>query len=127
MKDKLIELIINTPPTRLKAVGRMMGKTYTTASGIANHLLANGVTILPCNVGDSVYAVDDTRGGILDGKITHLEFNTYTTPREWITVVIYYPFLGPVEEKNRIDLVLGKTIFLSREEAEKALAERSRQ
>lgn len=48
MKDKLIELLTNTPPTRLKAVGRMVGKTYTTASRVADHLLANGVIVLPC-------------------------------------------------------------------------------
>lgn len=45
MKDKLVELLINTPPTRLKAVGRMVGKTFTTASHIADHLLANGVIV----------------------------------------------------------------------------------
>lgn len=43
MKDKLIELLITTPPMRLKAVGRAIGKTFTTASHMADHLISNGV------------------------------------------------------------------------------------
>lgn len=45
MKDRLIELLRSTPPTRLNCVGRMVGKTYTTLSGVANHLIANGVIV----------------------------------------------------------------------------------
>lgn len=43
MKDKLFEILKSTPPTRLKCVGRMTGKTYTTLSGVAEHLIANDV------------------------------------------------------------------------------------
>lgn len=43
MKEKLIEILKNTPPTRIKFVGRMVGKTYTTLSGVAEHLIANDV------------------------------------------------------------------------------------
>lgn len=79
----------------------------------------------PCKVGDTVYIVDGTTDGIVEGKITHFEFNIYTTPREWITVRGNYPLFGELEEKNRIDLLIGKTVFLTREEAEKALKERN--
>ena len=77
----------------------------------------------PCKVGDTVYIVDGTTDGIVEGKITRLEYNIYTTPREWITVKCNHPFFGKLEERNRIDLLLGKTVFLTKEEAEKALAE----
>ena len=83
------------------------------------------IIVPPCKVGDTVYIVDGSTDGIVMGKITHFEFNLYTTPKEWITVRGNYPFVGELEEKNRIDLLLGKTVFLTREEAEKALAERS--
>lgn len=61
-KEKLIELLISTPPTRLKAVGRAVGKTFTTASTIADHLLANGVIVAPCKIGDPIYRVCSPKG-----------------------------------------------------------------
>ena len=91
----------------------------------ADRLLANGVIVPPCKVGDTVYIVDGTTDGIVEGNITNFEYNIYTTPQEWITVVGNYPFVGELREKNRIDLLIGKTVFLTKEDAEKALKERS--
>ena len=114
-REKLVDLIIES----------VRGCARNWAEVIADHLLANGVIVPPCKVGDTVYIVDGTTDGIVVGKITNFEFNIYTTPREWITVSGNYPFFGDLKTKNRIDLLIGKTVFLSREEAEKALAERS--
>jgi predicted Zn-ribbon and HTH transcriptional regulator len=58
MKERLIEILKNTPPTRLKAVGRMVGKTYTTLSGVADHLIANDVVEV-CRCKDCVYSRED--------------------------------------------------------------------
>ena len=79
----------------------------------------------PCKVGDTVYIVNGTTDGIVVGTITRLEQNIYTTPSEWITIEGNYPFFGQLESKGRADLLLGKTVFLTKEEAEKALKERS--
>ena len=50
MKDKLFEILKSTPPTRLKFCGRMVGKTYATLSGVAEHLIANDVVqVVRCN------------------------------------------------------------------------------
>ena len=43
MREKLIELILKTP-TKL-GIGRRNGKSFATATNIADHLIANGVVI----------------------------------------------------------------------------------
>ena len=55
MRDRLIELILNTPVLKFPSGSRAQGKTYQTAQNVADHLLANGVIVLPCKVGDVVY------------------------------------------------------------------------
>jgi hypothetical protein len=58
MKDRLIEILKSTPPTRLKCVGRMCGKTYTTLSGVAEHLIENNVVaVVRCK--DCKYSRED--------------------------------------------------------------------
>ena len=119
MKDKLIELLINTPPTRLKAVGRAIGKTFTTASNRAAHLLSNGVIVVPCKIGDTVYIIDDGDEGsdsyVLDVKVLQFFINS-----NGIAVDLKLP-LGL---RLNTWAVIGKNVFLTEEEAEKALAER---
>lgn len=117
MRNKLIEIV-------KKSLVKNIDYTHRLAENITDDLLANGVIVPPCKVGDMVYIVDGSTDGIVMGKITHFEFNLHTTPKEWITVRGNYPFVGELEEKNRIDLLLGKTVFLTLEEAERALAER---
>lgn len=115
MIDRLIELL-----KEANDIVKRNGFGFN-AYVMADHLLANGVIMPPCKVGDTVYIVDGTTDGIVIGEITNIEYNIYTTPREWITVSGNYPFFGKLEEKNRIDLLLGKTVFLTREEAEQSL------
>ena len=91
------------------------------AEVIADYLLQNGVVVLPCKVGDAVYIVDRTSDSVVSGMITHFEYNLYTTPKEWITVVSNELWYGKTKIRNRIDLLIGKTVFLSREDAERAL------
>ena len=43
-REKLIELLLSVPSTEV-IFGKREGKRYTTAWHIANHLIANGVTI----------------------------------------------------------------------------------
>ena len=119
MKDKLVELLINTPPTRLKAFGRMVGKTFTTASNIADHLLANGVIVLPCKIGDTVYIIDDGDEGS-DSYVLGVKVLQFFVNKNGIAVDLELP-LGI---RLNTWAVIGKNVFLTEEEAEKALAER---
>lgn len=88
------------------------------ASAVADHLLANGVIVPPCKVGTKVYiAYEEHINQVFDGSLVsysldaaHLWFNCHYTCglNMW----------HPIED-------LGKTVFLSREDAEKALKERN--
>ena len=111
MRERLIELIQTS-------VG---GCARHCAEVIADYLLENGVVVPPCKVGDTVYIVDRTSDSVVSGIITRFEYNLYTTPKEWITVDSNELWYGKTEIRNRIDLLIGKTVFLSREEAERAL------
>jgi hypothetical protein len=85
---------------------------------IADYLLANGVIVPPCKVGDTVWCI-----------------HNYTKPKKFQISILtmsenHYSFV--IETKDGVykhycdkDSV-GKWVFFTREEAEKALAERSR-
>ena len=67
---------------------------------LADYLLEHGVIVLPCKAGDTLYCES-----AIKGHVTHLK----APDLEWIF-------------ENRE--IFGKEIFLTREEAEKALKER---
>ena len=69
-------------------------------SRLADYLLEHGVVLLPCKVGDTLYCES-----AIKGHITYLK----APDLEWIF-------------ENR--KIFGKEIFLTREEAERALKER---
>lgn len=120
-REKLIELILTTPPTRLKCVGRAVGKTYTTASGVADHLLANNVIVLPCKVGDTVYIIDEGDGECTEDYVLGVKVLQFFVSKRGIAVYLELP-LGM---RLNTWAVIGKNVFLTKEEAEKALEERS--
>ena len=94
MRERLSELI-----SQVQYMGGLEGK-------LADHLIANGVIVISCGVGDTVYQTD----GI---SVYELE--------------VFYVSLRkgkPYYETESIDFdddAIGKTVFLTREEAEKAL------
>lgn len=96
-RERLIELLCSAP---------LGSKTFeqqyykSTITKIADYLLANGVIVPPCKVGDTVYQVDNA-GRIYESKIK---------------TVIYDTDGIAFDEK-----AIGKSIYLTREEAEKAL------
>ena len=114
MKDRLIELMqgytVNMPCERAK---------------LADHLIANGVIVPPVKVGQTVYAVDYQKRKVTEIDVRSIEYEAERTTVKcvyWESEVKgllhrhdYYFYFGEI----------GKTVFLTREEAEKALAERS--
>ncbi len=98
-REKLIELIQNA----------VNGCARYWADVIADHLLSNGVIVIPCKVGDTVYQTDGIR-------IYELEILDISLRKN-----------KPYYETESIDFdndAIGKTVFLTKEEAEKALKER---
>jgi hypothetical protein len=79
---------------------------------------------VPCKVGDTVFFLHN---GIelCEAMIINIEDNYYTNPQMWITVEFFSKVIGTNTYKNRIDLMLGKTVFLTKEEAETEMRKRS--
>jgi len=73
------------------------------------------LVVLPCKVGDAVY--QPFAGKVYEKTVDRIIINRFTTPQIWIETKL--PFATPRLE--RWDIAFGKTVFLTREEAEKAL------
>lgn len=86
---------------------------------IADHLLANGVVCLPCKVGDKTFLLlEKISGGydIIESKCMKIVDNGYGKD--------FSMFFDCVEIGNTLEFDIydfGKTVFLTREEAERAL------
>jgi hypothetical protein len=90
---------------------------------IADYLMSNNVVVLPCKIGDNVFFLH--YGEICEATVVNVEYNYYTNPQEWVTVEYRSEAIGTNRYKTRIDLMFGKTVFLSRAEAENVLKERN--
>ena len=75
--------------------------------------------VLPCRVGDTIYA--PTRNFISEFRVSQFDFGGYKKPYLWVEWYLIKGIAGTF----RIDGIgaseIGKTVFLSREDAEKAL------
>lgn len=83
-----------------------------TKENVAQYLIQKGVIVLQCKVGDTVYQTDGVR--IYDLEVFDVSLNLKN----------YKPYYDTESIGFDADAI-GKSIFLTREEAEKALAERS--
>ena len=91
---------------------------------LADHLLANGVIVPPCKVGTILYFLYD-RPHADKPDLTPRIYETY---RWYFDVDTRGISIKPREVhgyRGSYHYYLGKTVFLTREEAKKALAERS--
>lgn len=89
MRERLVKLIMGRP-------------MLADAEEMADYLIANGVIVPPCKVGDTVYQVDAER--------------VYPS----VVKAVIYDTDGIAFDERAI----GKTVFTSPEEAEQALKER---
>ena len=122
MRDRLTEMIQNS-------VG---GCARNWAEVIADHLLANGVIMPPCKVGDTVYYLDDIVWDSECSDCEHYLIGGFGDPSECMRTRYgnKHPDCIKIIEKvvTQHDIYwwlysksFGKTVFLTREEAEKAL------
>lgn len=117
-KERLIDLILSTPPKEFPFGSRAQGKTYQTAGNMADHLLANGVIAPPCKLGDKMYVLMHRRSdeynykeGVNEIIVRHIRIRT-----EGIFVSDFWGFMN---------WKIGERAFHTKEEATRALAERS--
>ena len=109
MRDRLIELLRNALKKEVIFFGENCGTTYQTAEDIADYLLANGVIVPPCKVGDTVYCAKKSTQKIMTGEIEDITY--------WDTGHFSYGIdCGFYSIGARYD-----EVFLTREEAERAL------
>lgn len=112
MRDRLIEL--------LKVFAPEIGDTND-IDFVAERLLANGVIVPPVKVGQTCYKV--WSGEILEVKVVSIMYE----PLPAYSYAIRFNSLGVIcllPDGSRNEKYSWNDIFLTREEAEKALAER---
>ena len=81
---------------------------------------AGRLVVLPCKVGDTVWYITPSTE-ICEAQVIGIWLNVYTNPQMWLEIKYYSKFTGECEHKSRIDLMLDKSVFLTREEAEAVL------
>lgn len=94
---------------------------------VADYLLANGVVVLPCKVGDTVYHYCGCFDVVLPYFVEQAIVSYDVDEKETITFCANSTNEAEHELLDDIDFEpcnIGKTVFLTREEAEKALAKR---
>lgn len=137
MREKLIELVGSTEYGNGSLVGKNFQEGFI--AKIADHLLANGVIVLPCKVGDTVWEVHNNTDACSDCHDYCAGFGDAWCDRKDVDVDSrYYPCIAekPVCEKQFMEIIefvpsidfifnhrkeFGKTVFLTREAAEAAL------
>ena len=102
-RNKLIDLLCKAP-LGFKTFENQYYKS--TISKIADHLIANGVILSPVDIGKTVYKVSRI-GKIVSLNVVNYDCDVITSPYDLISFNSF-----------------GKTVFLTREEAEKKLKER---
>jgi hypothetical protein len=108
MRDKLIELI-----SQVQYMGGLEGR-------LADHLLANGVIVPPCYIGQEIWHITkhyDGRNEIRKGKVSMLQ---QKSDKSWKIRITLNSSVWDFTSNE-----IGTEYFLDRWEAEKALAERS--
>ena len=131
MKKQLLESEVKTMRERL--IELLSGKsidTYADVKYVADYLLANGVIALPCKVGDTLYALKENEKIVKCTAVSILQNLVGKERDRWIVTSRfenYYSKIASFECETYLYSSFddfGKTVFFTREEAEKALAER---
>lgn len=121
-RERLIELLKQADE---HAVRRLITDYNEAIADNASYLLDNGVIVPPCKVGDKVYYINTQyhialyRNKIYEAKVARM----VVTSLGVCLVIHIKDESGCCEIPDIRDF--GKTVFLTREEAKKALAERS--
>lgn len=114
MRDRLIELIVRISE---EATTHCVGACGFCADKFADCLLADGVIAPPCKVGDTLYYPSFGTDRVLLYKVISIKLNSKGL------YVVCENHLSKSQMTHKAEQI-GKTIFLTEAEAERALAER---
>lgn len=120
MRDRLIELL----DKKINFVEiANSDKVWTTEkiTELADYLLSEGVIVPPCKVGQTVYIIS----WYYDIEAFIVRDLHYLTDNTDYCVYRFRAVMNRDSDISFTDRDIGKTVFLTREEAEKALNERS--
>ncbi|MBO5967682.1 MAG: hypothetical protein J6S14_04185 [Clostridia bacterium] len=127
MRDRLVELL-NFIQCKADCCGALDGGRCGALDKldrcqietIADHLIANGVIVPPCKVGDTVYWLNFYNDLMLyRDKYYEAEVTRIVVTKYGVSCVIRVR--GEHATYEIPDVEFGKTVFLTREEAEQAL------
>lgn len=114
-REKLVELIMKS--------GQIC-YSYT-AEELADHLLANGVIVLPCKVGDKVYVINRIRNVVFENTVISLHCGHSSDLKNYIKTR-WVGERGNESIRKWTFRQMGRYVFLTREEAEAALRKEGR-
>ena len=86
---------------------------------IADYLLKNGAIVLPCRVEDTIYVVSN--GTIIETEVLKVAYEESIEHSGYVSQGVYAVVGNTLQRFDFSEF--GKTVFLTREEAEKALKE----
>lgn len=117
-RERLIELIGKAKYFGHETFADRFVKSYL--ERLADQLLENGVIVLPCKMGDVVYTLNKT-DGVVAKKVVEISWK-----QDWSgTDLGWGLILSGKRSNNRYNVSrIGKTVFLTKAEAEKALQKR---
>ena len=114
--ESLIDCLDRLEKDYLRIMDAVSGiETLDRLEEICNAERDGRLVLLPCKVGDTVY--EPFAGKVYEKTVDRIIINRFTTPQIWIETKL--PFAA--SRLERWDIAFGKTVFLTREEAEKAL------
>lgn len=111
-RDRLVKILQN----RTKDPCSLQG-LYEWADDIADHLLENGVIVPPCNVGDHVFVVYGL-------EVQHTSVSSVKIESDGVQLAFILKCMVLQGGARFEEFLFGKTAFLTRKEAEKALKDR---
>lgn len=115
MKEKLKELLKVRKNEYLSGQG-----SPNFEENLADYLLANGVIVPPCKVGDTVWVCNQTAGKVFKNTVIGLYVCGKSKFKNSIKCE-YRNVLGEISHRKFTFAQVGKNIFFTREEAEAAL------
>ena len=122
-RERLIKLLMQGELEADKQGVFNCSRSEWKAEIMADFLLSNGVIVPPVKVGDTVYEIRENGRSPISGR----RFDRCITTVQMLDCAVIRKSTLYAKEKRyaKNDSVrLGKTVFLTREEAEKALEER---